>query len=116
MGHVLISKALVLEEDFKHDVMVLAPVAVDPNYQKQGIGGKLVSEALKRCDQMGVSLVLLIGHPSYYPKFGFKPARKYGLELKQFQVPDEVFMVYEATEGKLNSIKGELVYPKAFFE
>ncbi|WP_438491424.1 hypothetical protein [Paenibacillus sp. IHBB 3054] len=57
----------------------------------------------------------VIGHPSYYPKFGFTPARAFGLELKQFEVPDEVFQVYELQEGQLGDIKGELRYPEAFF-
>ena len=56
-----------------------------------------------------------IGHPAFYPNFGFKPARQFGLELKQFEVPDEVFMVYELKEGALTRVKGELIYPKAFF-
>jgi putative acetyltransferase len=59
-------------------------------------------------------VVLLIGHPSYYPRFGFKLARNYNLELKQFQVPDPVFMVCEVREGELNKIKGELRYPESF--
>ncbi len=60
-------------------------------------------------------MVLLIGHPTYYPKYGFKPAREFGLELKQFNVPDEVFMVCETIPRELNKIKGELIYPKSFF-
>lgn len=71
---------------------------------------------MQRCNEHGYGLVLLIGHPSYYPKLGFQPARACGLELKQFEVPDEVFMVYEAASGQLGTIKGELKYPPAFFE
>jgi putative acetyltransferase len=59
--------------------------------------------------------VLLIGHPSYYPRFGFRPGRDYGLELKQFNVPDDVFMVCELMAGALSGVNGELKYPKAFF-
>lgn len=60
--------------------------------------------------------MFLIGHPTYYPKFGFKPARKYGFELNQFKVPDDVFMVFELMgENAKTTIKGELRYPKSFF-
>jgi predicted N-acetyltransferase YhbS len=59
--------------------------------------------------------VFLIGHPSYYPKFGFKPARQYGFDLKQFNVPDEVFMVCELLYGEINRMEGELLYPNSFF-
>ncbi|WP_328276957.1 N-acetyltransferase [Paenibacillus chibensis] len=95
-------------------MIALAPLAVSPEHQKQGIGKRLMQEGLKRCQNLGYSLVLLIGHPEYYPKFGFKPARPLGLELKQFAVPDDVFMVCELQEGALVRIQGELIYPEVF--
>lgn len=115
LGHILISKAQVIHESAGYDVTVLAPIAVLPEYQRQGIGAALINEGLKRCADLDYGLVLLIGHPSYYPKFGFVPARHHGLELKQFKVPDPVFMVCELIDGELNKVKGELQYPKAFF-
>lgn len=115
VGHLLLSKAIVEDEEKTYDVIVLAPIAVNPICQKQGIGSELINEGLKRCKARGYNIVLLIGHPGYYPKFGFQPARRYGLELKQFDVPDEVFMVCELKAGELQKIKGELKYPKSFF-
>ncbi|MBO9600252.1 MAG: N-acetyltransferase [Cohnella sp.] len=115
-GHLLLSKAAVVNEEDANDVIVLAPIAVLPEYQRQGIGSQLITEGLLRCKELGFGLVLLIGHPAYYPKFGFKPARPIGLELKQFEVPDDVFMVYEVLENTRRRIEGELQYPKAFFE
>ncbi|OAB38832.1 GCN5 family acetyltransferase [Paenibacillus macquariensis subsp. defensor] len=114
VGHILLSKAEIVDLESHHEVIVIAPIAVRPDYQKQGIGKLLIAEGLKRCKELGFNLVFLIGHPSYYPKFGFKPARQFGLELTQFEVPDEVFMVYELKENQLNQIKGELRYPSAF--
>ncbi|MNM99604.1 hypothetical protein D3C81_1121690 [compost metagenome] len=113
VGHILLSKASVEDHDTYHPVIVLAPIAVKPNYQKQGIGAKLINEGISRCRALGYNIILLIGHPTYYPRLGFQPARKLGLELKQFEVPDDVFMVYEI--DKLHEIKGELKYPKSFF-
>lgn len=113
VGHALFSEAEVVDNENRHKVIVLAPIAVLPVEQKKGIGGKLIHEGLKRSKALGYSYVFLIGHPSYYPKFGFKPARRYGFDLKQFHVPDEVFMVYELTEEP--RIKGELRYPSSFF-
>ncbi|NJJ39114.1 GNAT family N-acetyltransferase [Paenibacillus apii] len=115
VGHLLLSKAIVEDEGNRHEVIVLAPIAVNPNYQKQGIGSQLIYEGFNRCIALGFNIILLIGHPSYYPKFGFKAARNYGLELKQFNVPDDVFMVCELKEGELQNIKGELKYPESFF-
>ncbi|MFF2090503.1 GNAT family N-acetyltransferase [Paenibacillus sp. NPDC058174] len=113
VGHLLISRADLVEQELRQEVMVLAPLAVNPAFQKQGIGSALMQEGLSRCRAMGYGLVLLIGHPAYYPRFGFKPA--VGLSLKQFDVPAEIFMVNELIEGALSRAKGELIYPPAFF-
>lgn len=115
IGHIMMSKAEVFDTDDVHEVIVLAPIAVKPGHQKQGIGKQLILEAFKRCKELGYYIVMLIGHPTYYPKFGFKPARPFGLELKQFEVPDDVFMVCELKSNELSHVKGELKYPKAFF-
>ncbi|MCS7463334.1 N-acetyltransferase [Paenibacillus doosanensis] len=116
-GHVLLSKAAVFNENGKRqEVIVLAPIAVRPDMQKKGVGSQLITEGLKRSRALGYPAVLLIGHPSYYPKFGFKPARAFGLELHQYQVPDPVFMVCELNEGALQNLRGELRYPAAFSE
>jgi putative acetyltransferase len=95
---------------------MLAPIAVMPSSQITGIGGKLIQEGLKRCDALRYDFVFLIGHPTFYPKFGFKPAGEYGFDLKQFNVSDDMFMVFELPEGKMKSIKSELRYPKSFFQ
>ncbi|CAH1203636.1 N-acetyltransferase Eis [Paenibacillus plantiphilus] len=115
VGHLLLSKAEIIEGEKSHEVIVLAPIAVRPDCQQQGVGKQLIHEGINRCKQLGYSIVLLIGHPAYYTKFGFKPARQYGLELIQFEVPDDVFMVCELEEDKLMTIKGELRYPGVFF-
>lgn len=115
IGHILLSKAIVEDHEKQHTVIVLASIAVKPNYQKQGVGSRLIEEGIRRCSSLGYSIILLIGHPTYYPRLGFQPARRFGLELKHFEVPDEVFMVYEVMEGKLQEIQGELKYPKTFF-
>lgn len=115
VGHLLLSKAVVENAEEIYTVIVLAPIAVKPSRQKQGIGTKLIEEGLRRCKDLAYNIILLIGHPDYYPKFGFQPARKFGLELKQFNVPDDVFMVYEVEVGELQKIAGELKYPRAFF-
>jgi putative acetyltransferase len=115
VGHALFSKAAVNDGEMNHEVIILAPIAVMPVHQKRGIGAELIQEGLKRSTELGYGFVFLIGHPTYYPKFGFEPARKYGFELKQFNVADAVFMVYKLTQGIANPLQGELRYPESFF-
>ncbi|RUS46930.1 GNAT family N-acetyltransferase [Cohnella sp. AR92] len=115
VGHLLLSEATVEDQEESHTVIVLAPIAVKPDMQARGIGSSLIQEGIKRCKDLGYELVLLIGHPSYYPRLGFQPARPFGLELLQFEVSDDIFMVYEVKEGALLKMKGELKYPEAFF-
>jgi putative acetyltransferase len=115
VGHILLSRAKVLDGNHSQEVIVLAPIAVDPQMQRQGIGAALIREGTERSRQLGYEIILLIGHPGYYPQFGFTPARAYGLALTQFTVPDEVFQVYGLQEGALEKVKGELIYPAAFF-
>lgn len=115
VGHLLISKAKIIKENDEKEVLVLAPIAVKPTAQNKGIGSKLMKEGLKRAKSAGYGLVLLIGHSDFYPRFGFEQARKHGLELTQFTVGDEVFMVHELKKGELAKTTGELHYPPAFF-
>ncbi|RAP77985.1 GNAT family N-acetyltransferase [Paenibacillus montanisoli] len=114
VGHALFSKASIVNEAGSHEVIVLAPIAVAPSHQKQGIGKRLIEEGLTRSRELGYPGVLLIGHPDYYPRLGFQPARTFGLVLKQFQVPDDVFMAIELRENGLRPLQGELRYPAAF--
>lgn len=118
VGHLLLSKAVTVDRQrgVEHAVIVLAPIAVSPGYEKQGIGSRLIAEGIHRTKQLGYGVILLIGHPSYYPKFGFKPARNYGYELTQFQVSDDVFMVCEVIVGQLKVCAGELQYPQSFLD
>ncbi|AIQ48428.1 GCN5 family acetyltransferase [Paenibacillus sp. FSL R7-0273] len=115
VGHILLSGAKVVDKELEHPVIVLAPIAVHPEYQGRGIGGLLIEEAKRRAASLGFGAILLIGHPSYYPRFGFVPAGVHGLELLQFPVPAEVFQVCVLREGALEQLKGELMYPAAFF-
>lgn len=109
IGHVLFSKTEVVDEDLRYGVIVLGPIAVEPSHQKQGISGSLIRERLRLTAKHGYSHVFLIGHPSYYPKFGFEPAQPRGFDLKQFEVPNKVFMVNILCQN--TEIKGELRYP-----
>lgn len=94
-------------------VMGLAPMAVTPARQRQGIGGALVRAGLDACRALGAGAVVVLGHPSYYPRFGFVPASRFGLRCP-YDVPDEVFMALELHPDALHGISGLLHYHPAF--
>ena len=93
--------------------MGLAPMAVLPEYQNQGVGSLLVRNGLSECQRAGFDIVVVLGHPRYYPRFGFIPASQKGLSC-EYQVPDEAFMVIELRPGALNGMSGLVKYQPEF--
>ncbi len=94
IGHIFFSAVTLEGQDSPFNALGLAPMAVLPVYQRQGIGSRLVLEGLKECRRIGCDAVFVLGHPEYYPRFGFVPAGRKGLRC-EYPVPDEVFMVLE---------------------
>jgi putative acetyltransferase len=113
VGHILFSRISVHDSDQVHSALSLAPMAVIPPFQRRGIGTQLVKYGLEECRRLNNKIVVVIGHPDYYPRFGFKPARDYDLEL-EFEVPDEAFMVIELEDDALKDVRGVVKYPPAF--
>jgi putative acetyltransferase len=94
-------------------LMGLAPMAVLPQQQRQGIGSRLVREGLRECLRLGCEAVVVLGHPEYYPRFGFIPASQKGLRC-EYPVPDEAFMVTELVPGALDGVRGLVKYHPEF--
>ncbi len=113
VAHILFSRATIRTTGGEIPVLVLGPVAVLPECQNQGIGSQLIEAGLEDAREMGERIVVLIGHPWYYPRFGFKPARPLGIDYPT-PIRDEVFMVLELTSGALDDIRGTLALPLAF--
>lgn len=109
--HILFSMISIETQHGDVPTVGLAPMAVKPECQNQGIGSKLVREGLRKCEELGFAHVFVLGHPGFYPRFGFTPAKTRGIE-SPFPVPDEVFMVYEIKPGSLDGIKGKGKYKK----
>lgn len=70
---------------------------------------------MKKAKELGYNSVVVLGHPDYYPKFGFKKASLWGIKAP-FEVPDNVFMALELRENALNRVSGVVEYPSIFFE
>ncbi|MEE8257558.1 MAG: N-acetyltransferase [Acidobacteriota bacterium] len=121
VGYILFSPAVIEgaiekeQEAGENDVpvLVLGPMAVLPEYQRQGIGSQLVRHGLVECKRLGFGIVILVGHPGFYPRFGFMPARAKGLECI-YKVSNEAFMVAELVPGALKGVRGMVRYPVEF--
>lgn len=113
VGHNLLSKIRIINKDKFIKSLALAPVSVLPEYQNKGIGKLLILEALKIAKRLGYHSIIVMGHPEYYPKFGFKKASLWGIK-PPFEVAEEVFMALELQEKTL--VSGVVEYPSVFFE
>lgn len=113
VGHIFFSPVTVEAEASTFAAMGLAPMAVLPDYQNQGIGSQLVREGLRECVRLGHDIVVVLGHPEFYPRFGFAPASLKGLR-SEYDVRDEVFMVVELSEGALGGRRGLVKYHPEF--
>lgn len=107
-GYILFTKLRIGEET----ALALAPLAVLPDFQKQGIGSSLIKEGHKRAKEMGYRFSVVLGSEKYYPKFGYVPASRYGIEAP-FPVPDENFMAINL-KGESVKLNAQVIYDKAF--
>jgi putative acetyltransferase len=113
VGHILLSPITIHTESGPVAVLSLAPMAVVPDRQREGIGSLLVERALAAAANLGHTIVVVIGHPAYYPRFGFGPAGQEGL-VAPFEVPDDAFMVLELRAGALNGVAGSVEFSPPF--
>ena len=113
IGHILFPPITIVSDTAETAALALAPLAVHQDFQCLGIGAALIEEGLLECLRLGHRIVIVVGHPKYYPKFGFSPAKKYGIH-PPFPCPDEAFMALPLTGGALDGISGTVRYPPAF--
>ena len=113
VGHILFTPVELIGDDSGLKLMGLAPMAVLSKLQKKGIGSQLVKIGIENCSAQGYDAIVVLGHPEYYPRFGFVPSVKYGIK-SEYDVPDEVFMVLELKESSLKDKNGIIKYHAAF--
>lgn len=112
VGHIMFSP-VTLEAFDGLRLMGLAPMAVSPFLQRAGIGSELVTEGLQRCTSLDIGAVAVLGHPEYYPRFGFRPSSRWGIK-SEYNVPEDVFMLLELTSSYLHGYQGTIRYAPAF--
>jgi len=100
VGHILLTKIKIRNDQNQYNSLALAPVSVLPKHQKKRIGGKLIIESHTIALKLGYNSIILLGHQVYYPKFGYKQAQKFGIKLP-FKVLKENCMAIELTKNSL---------------
>ena len=113
VGHILFSPVTIDVPDPPVAALGLAPMAVLPEHQRQGIGSQLVDAGLIECRQRGCEVVIVLGHTEFYPRFGFRPARLLGLQ-SEYSDAGDAFMAIELKEGVLAGRTGLARYLPEF--
>jgi putative acetyltransferase len=109
VGHALFS---LVRLDSGPELLSLGPMAVLPDRQRAGVGTALVRRGLELARGTEYPLVVVLGHPAYYPRFGFRPARRCGIETP-YEAPDEAWMALPLP-GYDESVRGTVLYPSAW--
>lgn len=111
VGHILFTTVRLAETEDSVSAAILAPLAVIPDAQNQGVGGQLIREGLRLLSESGCDLVFVLGHPGYYPRYGFRPAGVMGFDAP-YPIPEknaDAWMVQELRSGVIGSIRGKII-------
>jgi len=98
VGQILFSPMIIESDNPDISAIGLGPMAILPSYQGKGIGSQLVRIGLEECRGAGHEIVMVLGHPHFYQRFGFVAAKTFGIR-SEFDVPDDVFMILELHPG-----------------
>lgn len=113
VGHILFSPILIESPLISSPALALAPLCVHPEFQNRGLGSGLVLEGLRECRLRRHGIVVVVGEPVYYERFGFQRASLFGVR-PPFEVPDEAFMVVELAPDALHGVNGTVRYSAPF--
>lgn len=114
VGHIAFTPVSIEGESGQHSlIMGLAPMAVLPERQRSGVGSALVRRGLEEARAIDAGAVVVLGHPAYYPRFGFSRASTFGLRC-EFEAPDDAFLALETWPGALDGRPGLIRFHEAF--
>lgn len=111
VGHVMFSEAVIRTQEGDVEALALGPMGVAPERQRQGIGSTLIREALDHCAETSYRIVVLLGHPGYYPRFGFSADLAKSLTSAY---SGEAFMALELVPDALSGVAGKFEFPPPF--
>lgn len=112
VGHIMFSPVS-LSGHPELSIMGLAPMAVNSASQHKGIGSALVRAGIEKCTELRFGAIVVLGHPEFYPRFGFLPASRFGIK-SEYKVPEDVFMAMELQPDYLHDAAGTIQYHEAF--
>jgi len=115
VGHIAFSPVKITSDKSSFEAVALAPMAVLPPHQNKGIGSQLVLAGLQECRRLGHQIIVVLGHPNYYPRFGFVMAKPKGVAC-EFEVPNGAWMLTELKEGALAGRHGTVSFQREFKE
>lgn len=115
VGYILLIKVEIVSDTSVKASLGVAPLAVLPEFQRQGIGGMLLNAAHQKAASLGFGTAVLLGHKDYYPRFGYRKAIDFGIEFP-FDVPHEFCMIVELIPHAIDGLNGTVRYPDVFFE
>lgn len=115
VGFVMLTKIDIVTDHGNETALAVAPLAVLPQFQHQGIGGRLLLESHRIAADLGYKSAFLLGHKDYYPKFGYSKAENFGISFP-FEAPSECCMAIELVPKALQGICGIIKYHDAFFK
>lgn len=113
IAHILFTEVIIMQADSRFTGLSLGPMAVLPCHQRKGIGTQLLQIALDKCRLLDYDFVVVLGYPEFYSKFGFSPAKPYGISC-EFDAPDEAFMILELRENGFVGRRGVVHYRDEF--
>ncbi len=118
VGHILFTSVQIIDPGNECKAAILAPLAVHPSHQRQGVGGRLILEGLTRAKNDGAKLVFVLGHPAYYSRHGFLPAGARGFDAPYpiDPVNADAWMVHELMPGTIGSVHGRIVCAQALMD
>ncbi len=114
VGHILLTKINIKNNKQQFISLALAPISVLPKHQRKGIGRLLIEKAHQIAKNDDYKSIVVLGHESYYPKFGYQQAHKFGIKFP-FNAPEENCMVIELIKNGLQGVTGIIEYPKEFY-
>ena len=114
VGHIFFSPVFASSENGSVQAMGLGPMAVAPERQRQGIGSLLVHAGIDAMRKRNCPFIIVLGHPEYYPRFGFVPTSRHGLSCQWEGVPDEAFMILILDEVAIAGVSGTIRYRDEF--